>query len=136
MTVLRALIRDHRQLALLLLLLAFAIKALIPAGYMIGTQSRSFTVEMCGDGISKSLSRQVSVPIDGQSIPDHGGHKASDSPCAFTSLSMASLGGADAPLLALALAFILALGVAAQPFATFAQRFHLRPPLRAPPVAR
>jgi len=47
---------------------------------------------------------------------------------------MATLGAADVLLLALALAFIFALGIAPSRPAPPARAAHLRPPLRGPPA--
>jgi len=54
--------------------------------------------------------------------------------CAFSPLAFAALGGADAPLLAIALAFILAFGFASTPPLRLARIAGLRPPLRGPPA--
>jgi len=133
MTALRALIHDHRRLAMLLLALALCTKALMPAGYMLGSSSKQLTVEICSDGFGGHVTKQIAIPMDGKSQPDQK-HGKTDSACAFSSLSMASLAGADAPLLALALTFILALGFAAQTPAPLGRISHLRPPLRGPPA--
>jgi hypothetical protein len=133
---LRALIRHHRHLAMLAVALALCVKALVPTGYMIGSSGTKFlTVQICGDGISHETI-QLAIPMNGKSHDDDRGHSGkADSPCAYSVLSMASLGGADAPLLAIALAFILALGFAAIVPAPQRQISHLRPPLRGPPAA-
>ncbi len=133
MTALRALIHDHRKLAMLLLALALCTKALMPAGYMLGSSSRQLTVEICSDGLGSHITKQIAIPMDGKSQPGQKQSKT-DSVCPYSSLSMASLAGADAPLLALALAFILALGFAAQAPAPRGRISHLRPPLRGPPA--
>ena len=130
----RALIRNYRNLAIVLLALALCIKALVPAGYMIGGSAKILTIEICNDGLGKRFTKQISIPIDSS----HGAqkqHGQTDGRCAYSALAMAGLAGADAPLLALALAFILALGFAAQSPAPVARASHLRPPLRGPPAA-
>ena len=130
MSLLRALIRDHRTLALLLLACALAAKALIPQGYMAGDGQKFLSVQLCLDGIThKSIA--VAVPMSGEHTP---AKSAADEPCAFTALSMAALSGADAPLLALALVFILATGFAPRTLTLRGHTPHLRPPLRGPPL--
>lgn len=130
MNALRTLIRDHRALALLLLACALAAKALIPQGYMAGGGQKMLSVQLCLDGIThKSIS--IAVPMKG----DHAPEKApANEHCAFSSLSMTALSGADAPLLALALIFILAAGYAPLYRVLKGRTGQLRPPLRGPPL--
>lgn len=130
MSLLRALIRDHRAIALLLLACALAVKALVPQGYMAGGGQKFLSVQLCLDGIThKSIA--IAVPMNGEHAPEKA---PTDEPCAFTALSMAALSGADAPLLALALLFILATGFAPRTLTLRGQTPHLRPPLRGPPL--
>ena len=127
----RAFLRSHRQLAALLIAAALCMKALIPAGYMIGADARVLTVQICADSLGHAVTKQIAIPQKG-----HTSDKQSqmDGTCAFTSLGHATLGGADPIQLAIALVFILALGFA--PLVTPAPRpiSHLRPPLRGPPA--
>jgi len=129
MTSIRALIRDHRTLAMLLVAVALFVKVLVPSGYMAGTGQKLLSVQICLDGINHKTV-QLAVPADGSSHQDSQGHP----PCAFTALSMGALGGIDAPLLALAIAFILALGFAPTHPVLRGRASHLRPPLRGPPA--
>lgn len=135
MTALRALIRNHRTLAVLLLMLTLGMKALVPTGYMIGGSSKTFTVEICSEGLGDHTTRQIAIPIDGKSHSGQGEHGKMDNPCAYSALSMAALSGADAALLALAFLFILALGLTPTILAPRERISHLRPPLRGPPAA-
>jgi len=131
MTGLRALTRDHRTLAMLLLAVVLCVKALVPSGYMVGGSLQTITVQLCFDGTSHKTV-QLAVPAEGGSHQDNQGQP--DSPCAFSALSMGALGGVDAPLLAIALAFILALGFA--PVRPVALRSYSRllPPSCGPPA--
>jgi hypothetical protein len=53
---LRALIRQRRMLAIFIVALALCVKALIPTGYMVGTNSTMLlSVQICDDG-TRSLS--------------------------------------------------------------------------------
>ncbi len=134
MAAFRAFLRNHRSLAMLLIAAALAMKALVPAGFMIGTQARTITVEICADTVSAKLSKTIAIPLAGKSGGETGEHGKAEPPCAFGALAMATLGGADTVLIAAAIAFILALGFASPrtlPIRDFAR---LRPPLRAPPV--
>ena len=133
MNPLRPLIRSHRKLALCLLAVALLVKALVPAGYMVGGTFKMLTVSICADSTGGVITKQMAVPIK-QDPGKASGESAKDSgTCAFTALSSGSLGGADIALLAAALAFILALGFAAQVAPHRAAISWLRPPLRGPP---
>jgi len=127
---LRALIRDHRALALLLLACALAAKALIPQGYMAGGGTKLLSVQLCLDGLThKSVA--IAVPVKGDPAPQKA---PANEPCAFTALGMGALSGADAPLLALALIFILAAGFTPRALMVRGRTPYLRPPLRGPPL--
>lgn len=135
MTALRAFFLHHRRMAALLIALTLAMKALVPAGFMLGSDtpngsSTVLTVQICADALGQQITQKIVLPSS------HSGEdKAkSDSPCHFTALGHAMLGGTDPLLLAVALAFILALGFA--PILPPAPRriAFLRPPLRGPPA--
>lgn len=119
----------HRRLALGLVVLAVLIKALMPAGYMLSDRAHVLTVEICADASGQTMTRQIAVPADGKSD-----HAKAEGTCAWGVLASAALGGADIVLLALALAFILALGLTASRPAPPARTTYLRPPLRGPPA--
>lgn len=130
MTALRAFFLHHRRMAALLIALALAMKALVPAGFMLGGDTHVLTVQICADALGQQITQKIVLPSS------HSGEEKakSDSPCHFTALGHAMLGGADPVLLALALVFILALGFA--PVLAPAPRriAFLRPPLRGPPA--
>jgi hypothetical protein len=127
----RRLCRDHRNLAALLVALALCMKVLVPAGYMIGGQSKTLTISICADAQGTHLTKQIAIPLNGQN--DRGEH-GKPAPCPYAALGMASLPGADAALLGLALAFILSLGFVAVRAVPPSRAAFLRPPLRAPPL--
>ncbi len=124
----RAFLRHNRRLALGVVVLALLIKTLIPAGYMLSDQSHVLTVTICGDASGQTMTKQIAVPAA------DGDHAKGEVKCVWGLLAMAALGGADLALLAGALAFILALGLAPSRPAPPSRRFHLRPPLRGPPA--
>ncbi|MCB5426446.1 hypothetical protein H0274_14370 [Altererythrobacter sp. CC-YST694] len=129
MTALRAFLSRHRILAIALVMTALCMKALIPTGFMLGQHSRVLTVEICSDSLGHPVTAQLVIPVkDG-----HEGEK-SKGECPYSSLAMASLTGTNPALLALALAFVLALGFAAPPPLPTLQFHHARPPLRGPPA--
>lgn len=134
MHLLRRLIREHRALAVFLTVLALSVKIVLPQGYMIGeTGARTITVQMCFDGLLHEAVKLV-IPMSGKPAGDQDGHGKSADHCPFASLSMGSLAGADVPLLAIALAFILLLGFAPVQPVLRKPFTYLRPPLRGPPA--
>lgn len=137
MTQLRASIRKHRHLAIVLLVLAFCIKAAIPAGMMVSsTADKVLTVTVCTGSAGSLATIEIALPTGTDKGSNHSGDTAKgDTPCAFTGLAKAALGGADPVLLASAFAFILVLGLAPARAASLARIPYLRPPLRGPPAA-
>jgi hypothetical protein len=124
---------DRRHIATILAAMALAIRAIVPAGYMMGEQSRVLTVFVCADASDPGHVRQITIPVSGKTGGNSEEHGKPDGACPYSVMSMASLGGADAPLLVLALAFILALGFAPFQFPPLVGSRHDRPPLRGPP---
>jgi hypothetical protein len=130
----RILLRAYPALALAVLAMALAIKAIVPAGYMLAADSKSLflTVTVC-TGID-TMQKTIAIPVHKSQDGKSSHEQASDNPCAFTALSHAPIVGADGILLALALLFVVAAGfVSITP--TMAQTWRrLRPPLRGPPI--
>jgi len=126
----RNFLRERCGLAMLLVVLALAMKALVPAGYMVGAQDRILTVSICADASGTQLTQKVVVPHRDDGGTQHGKTVA----CPFSALAMAGTAGADPVLLALALAFILAAGFVPQAAPSLRSRAYLRPPLRGPPA--
>jgi hypothetical protein len=122
----------HRALAILVVMAALCMKVALPTGFMIGQNSKVLTVQICDEAFGNHAVKQLVIPMkDGGIDSDQKQGKAE---CPFASLSMASMSGADPALLALALAFILALGFAPARVTLPKRVFHLRPPLRGPPA--
>ena len=129
-----ALTRKHVRLWLALMLLALAVKALLPAGFMVSaTGERFLTVTICAD--ASGTPKQMQIAIQGKD--DIGGDhsKAADKgqPCAFSGLGHAALGGFDPVLMAAAIAFVLLAGFAPLRPPALRDAAFLRPPLRGPP---
>lgn len=131
----RALLR-FRVAAMLAIALALALRLLVPAGMMVDSAAGSLTVRICADGSHDAgATMTIAVARDrsagGHALPD----AAKSGGCAFGGLAMAGLPTVDPLLLAVALAFVLALGFArVLPLPAPAPR-HVRPPLRGPPAA-
>lgn len=132
MSVMRALLMRHRALALLVVLAALCMKIVVPTGFMIGQNSKVLTVQICDDAFGNHAVKQIFIPMKGD--PNDSTGKQGKGDCPFSSLSMASMTGADPALLALALAFILALGFAPVRTSHPKRVSYLRPPLRGPPA--
>lgn len=128
------LIHARPVLALAILAIALCMKLLVPSGYMISAGPKTFTVSLCSGDMSAPKMMTISIPAD-PSAPVEPAHKGkTDGVCAFSALSMAAMGGADAPLLALALAFILALGFLSYAALPHGAVSRLLPPSRGPPA--
>ncbi len=130
---LRAFIRDHRRLAILLVVLALCLKAIVPAGFMVSAGGKSLAITVC-DGRGPDLVKRISIPQAGQAPDKAGQHGDASDACPYAALTMVALSGAQAALLAIALAFILTRGIWPVPRPQPAPRAYLRPPLRAPPL--
>lgn len=130
----RALIREHRHVAMALFALAFCIKAVVPAGFMVSASSDTvLAVSICSDATNGLKQMQLVIPGKEQG-GDHSDNTKKDGQCAFAGLAKLAIGSADAILLALAFAFILVLGLAPTQRLPSRQFAHLRPPLRGPPA--
>ncbi|VXD02574.1 conserved hypothetical protein [Sphingomonas sp. T1] len=137
MTPLRRLLRDHPALAAWLVVVALAMKILVPGGFMPVVANGVLTIQLCaGAGpVSAATPVPVHAAMPGMTHdPDKTQHAGREMPCAFSGLTTAGLAAADPVLLALAIAFVVATVFrAATPVVARAPEF-LRPPLRGPPV--
>lgn len=125
---LRAYLRSHFRLAMLLIAAALVIKAVVPTGYMIGSQGKALTILVCGDASGDHLAKQIT--ISGKS---EGTAKPAET-CPYASLSFASLDAGLPAFVALAIAFLLLLGFAPIRIPALAGLPYIRPPLRGPPA--
>jgi hypothetical protein len=128
-----ALIRKHllarRWLACWLLAVALLTRMIVPTGFMPVLANGTVTMQLCtGHGTV-----EVNLPApSGKQTPV----TKADMPCPFAGLAMPGLAGADPLLLAIAIAFILALGFAPVHLPRAYAPPRLRPPLRGPPLPR
>ena len=129
---LRSLFTHHHRLAFALVAMALCLKVLLPTGFMLGTQNNTITVLVCHDASAGDVTRHIVLPnkTGGDDFPG----KPAKGECPYGALSMASLGGADIVLLAMALAFIIALGVGPVRPVHPLRIPYLKPPLRGPPA--
>jgi hypothetical protein len=134
MSSLRALTHSYARLTLVLVVLALAVKALVPAGYMISSNGERFlTVTICADASGTPKQMRIAIPDKNEKGGDHSEAANKSQPCAFSGLGHAALGGADPLLLAAALAFILLIWLAPLTASPARDIAFLRPPLRGPP---
>jgi hypothetical protein len=133
MNQMRAFLLRYRVMAFAVITMALAMKALVPTGYMIGTDSRVLSIRICDDAqVTAALhAKDIAIPMKGEPA---GKHAKGDGACPYSALSFASLGGADPIQLALALLFILAAGFTPLMLPARRRAAHLRPPLRGPPT--
>lgn len=128
---LRVFLLHNRHLAVLLVTAALAMKALLPAGYMVSGTSRALTILVCADSTGARSAMQVTIPqgTKGSAAKDH-------KPCTFAGHGAAALAGADPIQLALAIAFVLALGFLPIPAPRLAPARCILPPPCGPPSER
>lgn len=127
---LRDILLTNRKAAALLLALTLLVKAVIPAGYMVSSTDLVLTVTVCADSTGEHVTRQIVVPKKAGAGTAGHGDKGS---CPFGALAMGTAGGPAPWLLAIAIAFILALGFAPARIPERKATPRLRPPLRGPP---
>lgn len=130
---LRQILMQRRGLALWLVAFALAMKALVPGGFMVREQGTVLTIAICGDVAGAHLNRQIVVPPR-ETPQDRASQHAKGAACPYSALDMSGMPGTDPILLGLALAFILAIGLAPLVAPQLSARAHLRPPLRGPPL--
>jgi hypothetical protein len=132
--VFRALILDHRKLALMLLALTLCVKALVPAGFMVERKGVVLTVSICAGTQETGMTQQIIIPMK-QDPASHGDDQGKrDGNCAFMSLGFGALAAVDPALLAGALLFILALGFIAPVQRRHVALLRLLPPAQGPPL--
>lgn len=136
MHLLRTLLLRHRAIAFAAIAAALCLKALVPAGYMLDAGATSITARLCDSSMSQTVTKQIAIPARGSAdrSPGTPAGKAGAPECPYAALNLAAIGGAAPALLALALVFILALGLAPEPPRPVHRAAYLRPPLRAPPA--
>ena len=135
MTAIRRFYRAYPGLLALICLVALAMKILVPPGYMVSQDTKTFTVKIC-NGVGKAEAT-IEVPFDpktvGQDKHDAAGDPQGTS-CSFAGFSHLMATGADPVQLVLALLFILLAGLQLMQMPLPGVADRLRPPLRGPPV--
>lgn len=137
---LRRLDPSSRFPLVLALLLALAVRLLVPSGFMPVVTAGGVTIVPCS-GMGPSIGTGPTMIASPHHMGEDRHHPASqdtsgksESPCAFAGLGMPAMGGADPVQIAAALTFVLALAFIAAVASTSRLPTHLRPPLRGPPL--
>ncbi|MDR2858739.1 MAG: hypothetical protein LBV50_12990 [Novosphingobium sp.] len=130
----RTFLAGHRWLAIWLAGVALAMKVLVPVGFMPAMpvmSSGGTLVQLCtGQG-----PQMVEMDIPGNSGDhDTADHKKAGAPCAFSGLSAPTLASAGPVQMAIAIAFILAMGFLPVAVVRPALPSFLRPPPIGPPT--
>ncbi|MBK8375631.1 hypothetical protein [Sphingorhabdus sp.] len=85
MTRLRAFWNGNRQFALALIVLALAVRALVPTGYMVGGDAKGISVYVCDQAGGEA--KLVTLPMGTKDSGDH--QKDKSDVCAFAGLGAA-----------------------------------------------
>lgn len=125
----RAFLNTHWVAAAALVVLALAMRAMVPGGVMPTSENGRIVVALCsGSGPST-----VTIDLGQAGGGDMSDDGPADAPCAFAGFAAPALSSADPVLLALSVAFaMLVVARAVAPLAT--EPLRLRPPLRGPPI--
>lgn len=128
----RRLIGRNALAAVLLVLMALAVRVAVPVGFMPAATASGVAIVPCP--ADAALPPAIHGGMAGMHHSHgHGKADGADSTCPFAGLSLPALGGADAVQIAAAAVVTLALGL--RPAAARPWRLppYLRPPLRGPP---
>lgn len=135
MTDLRRLLHRRPSLVAFVLGAVLLLKLLVPTGYMpVAAGNGTITIQVCTGMQDAPRVMQMIVPGLPDRAGDHQQPTKSATPCAFSGLAMPMLSGADALLLAVAIAFVMALGSRARALPLPQRPYRLLPPLRGPPA--
>ncbi|WP_448664114.1 hypothetical protein ACG3SL_05400 [Sphingomonas sp. CJ20] len=130
-TALRRHLLRHRTLAGWVFAAALLMKVLVPAGFMPTVSNGTMIVQICNGYGPQTMVMEIPGKADHDQQDQHG---KTEMPCAFSGLSAPSLAAADPVLLALAILFVMAMGLRTVPPLALSSTSHLRPPLRGPPA--
>lgn len=132
MKLIRHLLHNYRVWLSILFMLAFAMKALVPHGYMISSDSQTIMVKICnGAGDAEQV---IEIPMNADTGSHDEGSDKTGEACSSGSVSQSTMTATDPLQLALALAFIMVAGLAVRTAMRRTHATRLRPPLRGPPA--
>lgn len=132
----RAFVSANRLVLMALFALALCIRAAVPAGYMVTPAAdKLIEVSICHGTTGERTTAQIAIPMKADAGGERTSPEAKDTPCAFSGLAQLAIGSTPPVIAAMALAALLALGLAPQKSPAPAAPAYLRPPLRGPPPA-
>lgn len=142
MTSLRGHVHRHRWLAAALIIITLLITMLVPAGYMPDVADGAFVMQPCDDQRVPDPMADMAMVSGDHAQADQSDHHDGDgspdrfnTPCVFAGLSIPALLPVDPLLLAITIAFIIAIAFRAAPTRIFGRGLYLRPPSQGPPAA-
>jgi hypothetical protein len=86
MASLRTFWSHHRRLAVVLMVLTLAVRAIVPSGYMVASSPKSITVYVCAQ--ASGMAKMVTILIDAD-LPTNGHDSDKQSDCAFVGMAAA-----------------------------------------------
>jgi hypothetical protein len=119
--------RRHPRFIGLIFAFVLAAKLLIPAGYMTNAGDHGIVMQMCSGHGSVVMAAPVGGKIPKSALVDR--------PCVYAFNSIGAVPAVAPSILAIVIAFILALGFAPIPFRPIARFGWFLPPLRGPPLS-
>ena len=131
MTAIRHLLRHCPGIAGLILMLALAMKVVVPGGFMVANDRGSISIVICDGHGPAAVAATMPGMHHGHDKP---GHDGKEMPCAFSSLTAHAMASDDPSLRVVAVVlFAAVISYIAKPlFLRVAE--DLRPPLRGPPT--
>ena len=128
---LRLLIQRYPQLAAIVVVVALALRVLLPAGYMPMQDHGRIVVTICNGSPDGPGTMVMAISgLKHKQQPADSAHGK----CAYANLPQVMTGGVDPVLLPVALAFVLALALTLALTLPPRPTARLRPPLRGPPL--
>lgn len=133
MKLIRHLLRTRRIWFAALFTLSLAMKALLPGGYMLDTDSQTITVKIC-NGVG-DVEQTIEIPMNADGNDHDSGSPMTSEACSSSSVSQSSMTATDPVQLIQALGFIMLTGLMTVIAVPSRRYIRLRPPLRGPPAS-
>lgn len=133
MKLIRVLVQTHSKWFGMLFMIALAMKALTPNGYMVSADSQTITIKIC-NGLGDA-EQTIDIQMNTNTNDHDSGSNMNSEACSSSSVSQSTMMTIDPVQLALALGFIMLAGLVVKAAILFARLPRLRPPLRGPPAS-
>lgn len=132
MRLIRHLLQTRSTWFAVLFMLALAMKALVPNGYMVSADSQTITIKIC-NGLGDA-EQTIDIPMNTNTNDHDSGSNMTSEACSSSSVSQSTMTTIDPVQLSLALSFIMLIGLVVQTAILSGRSPRLRPPLRGPPL--